>query len=418
MGDKTKERIAILHYTAPPVIGGVENTIQVHARMLASAGYDLTVIAGRGKSFDPRVEVHILPELDSRHTRTLEVGKTLSLGTVSPEFDLLKGEILNRLRPLLNQCEIVIVHNAITLHKNLALTAALHQLSQEKKSHYIAWCHDFAWLDELYSPELHPGMPWDLLRIHWPGLKYVVVSHHRRAMIADLLQIPESTVSVITPGVDVYEFLGLSPLVINLIEKLDLLRAEPLMILPARVTRRKNIEFAIHVTAHLQPLFPRPTLIVTGPPGPHNPKNLTYLRALNNLKAELGLNDRVFFLYEQGELGESLELPYSAVAELYRVADLLLFPSQREGFGIPPLEAGLARIPVFAASIPSAHESLGDHATFFDPNGDPQTAAALIQQRLAASATYNLRRQTINRFSWQSILHQQIIPLLEEVSAA
>ena len=417
MGDNGVKRIALLHYSGPPIIGGVESTIATHARMLTRTGYDITVIAGSGKPFDRLVKYHVIPEIGSRHPKVLAIGKELAAGKVTRDFEQFKDGILNLLRPLLNQFDVVIVHNAITMHKNLALTAALNQLSKAKQPRFIAWCHDFAWLDELYIPELHPGLPWNLLRRPWPGVKYVVVSHHRLAMIVNLLQIPESAVSVITPGMEVGEFLGLSPLVANLIDKLDLLRAEPLMLLPARVTRRKNIEFAIRVTACLQSTLPRATLIVTGPPGPHNPKNLAYLETLNNLKDDLGLKERVFFLYEQGEPGKPLQMPYSAVAELYRISDLLLFPSQREGFGIPVLEAGLTRIPVFAASIPSFHESMGDYATFFDPNGDPQIVASRIHQFLATNSAYKLRHHTLEHFSWQSIIHQQIIPLIEEVSA-
>jgi glycosyltransferase involved in cell wall biosynthesis len=410
-------RIGLLHYSGPPVIGGVESTIAVHARMLVTSGYKVTVIAGSGSQFEPQVAVRIVPEIGSRHPRVLAIGKELASGNVTHNFERLKDDILASIRPLLDQCDVLIVHNAVTMHKNLALTAALFQLSCEKQSGFIAWCHDFAWLDDLYIPELHPGLPWDLLRRPWPNVKYVVVSQHRRRMIAGLLKIPEEQASVITPGVAVAEFLGLSPLVNQLVAELDLFGADPLILLPARVTRRKNIEFAIQVTACMKALFPLPILIVTGPPGPHNPRNLAYLNSLNQLKDELSLQENVYFLYEQGKTQDHLELPYSAISELYRISDLLLFPSQREGFGIPVLEAGLARIPVFAASIPSIHESMGDFATYFDPQGDPQRVARLIQGSLAKSTAYKLRHQMMNRFSWDSIFHQQMIPLLKEVSA-
>lgn len=410
-------RIALLHYSGPPVIGGVENTIAVHARLLRRAGFDVAIIVGIGEPFQSQVDIIVIPEIGSRHPRVISTGKELAAGKLTQNFEGLKAEILGFLRPALDSCDLIIVHNAMTMHKNLALTAALYQLAGEKSPQFIAWCHDFAWLDELYVPELHPGYPWDLLRSQWPNTKYVVVSQHRRAMIAGLLRLPLSEISVITPGVDVGEFLGLSPLVLNLIAKLDLLKAEPLMLLPARVTRRKNIEFAIRVTACLQPYFPNPTLLITGPPGPHNPKNLAYLEALNQIKNELGLQERVIFLYQQGAQGNHLELPYAAISELYRISDLLLFPSQREGFGIPPLEAGLVRLPVFAASIPSIHESMGDYATFFDPDGDPETVAKRIHNFLKASTAYQLRHQTINHYSWQSIFRNQILPLIEEVVA-
>ena len=53
-------RVAILHYAAPPIVGGVESTIYHHARLLAGAGYAVTVIAGRGAPFEERVAVAVI----------------------------------------------------------------------------------------------------------------------------------------------------------------------------------------------------------------------------------------------------------------------------------------------------------------------------------------------------------------------
>jgi hypothetical protein len=43
-----KPPIAILHYSAPPVVGGVEAVIAAHVKTFQEAGYPVTVIAGRG----------------------------------------------------------------------------------------------------------------------------------------------------------------------------------------------------------------------------------------------------------------------------------------------------------------------------------------------------------------------------------
>jgi len=41
-------KIAMLHYTCPPVVGGVEAVMADHARLFAARGYQVTVITGRG----------------------------------------------------------------------------------------------------------------------------------------------------------------------------------------------------------------------------------------------------------------------------------------------------------------------------------------------------------------------------------
>lgn len=398
-------------------MGGVESTIYHHARLLAQIGYQVQVIAGRGAAFHPQVTFQHVPEIDSRHPEVLAAGQELAAGQVSAQFAAVRDRIAAQLQALLEagQCDVCIVHNAITLHKNLPLTAALHRLAEAGTTRFVAWCHDFAWHDRLYTPDLHPGYPWDLLRTAWPGVRYVVVSDHRRARLAALLNLPPAQVTVVNPGIAVAEFLKLEPVVWRLVEKLGLLAAEPLLLLPARITRRKNIEFAIRVTAALTQQMPQATLVVTGPPGPHNPKNVAYLESLQALRRELGVADRVHFLYEHGENGSPLHLTDTMVSDLYRLADLLLFPSRREGFGIPVLEAGLVHLPIFAADIPSVRESAGELAHRFDPDGDPAAVARAIAAYLEADGAYQLRRRILNRFTWNAILDHHLMPLLQEV---
>jgi len=274
------QTISILHYAAPPVIGGVESTIQHHARLLTEAGYAVQVIAGRGAAFHPQVAFHTLPEADSRHPQVESVAAALAEGRIPPEFEVLRARLRAQLRPLLSASRACIVHNAVTLHKNLPLTAALHDLAAEGLTRILAWCHDFAWRDSLYTPSLHSGFPWDLLRTPWPNTVYVAVSEHRRGMLAGLLNLPPEEIALAPPGVDAHAFWNLQPQSIRLAERLNLWQAAPLMLLPARITRRKNIEFAIRVMAALVQARPTARLLVTGPPGPHNPKNVAYLHAL------------------------------------------------------------------------------------------------------------------------------------------
>ena len=107
-------------------------------------------------------------------------------------------------------------------------------------------------------------------------------------------------------------------------------------------------------------------------------------------------------------------LPEENIAELFRLADVVLFPSHREGFGIPVLEAGLGRVPVFAADIPTVQESGNGLVEVFDPSGNPHDAAHKIISFLESDRAYQLRRHVFENFSWQSILRNRIIPLLKE----
>lgn len=411
------EKISIVHYAAPPIVGGVESTIYHHSRLLVQAGYSVDVIAGRGEQFEPNVGYREIPEIDSRHPEVLSISQELSQGIVSQNFYDLRDYLIRSLKSIFLNSDICIVHNVITLHKNLPLTAALNAISEEELLPIISWSHDFAWSDDLYTSDLHVGYPWNLLRSPWRGVRHVVVSEHRRSLLAQLLKVPEEEIKVITPGIDICQFFRCHPLSLEIFDANDITFSDPLILLPARLTRRKNIQFAIRLTAALIDYKPDVRLIITGPPGPHNPSNVAYLKELNALKNKLGVEDYVIFFYELGAGGVPLHVPDEVLSDLYQLCDILLFPSLREGFGIPILEAGLTRLPVFASDIPPIRESGAEFTNLFDPDSDPDVVAKSISDFLSADQAYQLKRRIVANYTWQSIITKQLIPFVMEVIA-
>ncbi len=282
-----KPTVAIIHYAAPPGIGGVEVTMLHHARVLAATGHQVRIVAGSGQTNLPGVEVHIDPLLGSRGPLIEASNKRLASGIVDASFEELVAHSEEVLSAALDGVDVAMVHNVLSLHKNLAFTAALRRLHDTGRApKLLAWCHDFAWQDPLYQPELHDGWPWDLLREPWPDVKYVVVSADRRESLAELLHIPADTIAVVTPGVDLASLYKLESDTIAIVQRHALLEADPLLLLPARITRRKNIEQAIAIVGALRAEGMNPLLMVTGPPGPHNPANKSYLDELLDIVDE------------------------------------------------------------------------------------------------------------------------------------
>jgi glycosyltransferase involved in cell wall biosynthesis len=402
------KQVALLHFAAPPVVGGVESTLRAHARLLSEAGYGVRVIAGSGRGASVCAPFTLIPKAGSRHPAVEAVQDELGAGQAGESFRRLSDELYAELRRALAGCDICIAHNVATLNKNLALTAALHRLAETRQIRIIAWCHDFAWTDPLYQSRLHDGWPWELLKTAWPGVRYVVVSQSRRAELSDLLGLGADQIAVVPPGVSPREFLGLGRPSVEWMDRWQLWQANPLMLLPARVTRRKNMELGIQITAALRAQGSSPKLIVMGPLGPHNAANVDYLRELKTLGASLGVAEDVIFLQEHGVVSDA------ARRDLYLLADLLLFPSLREGFGIPILEAGLARLPVFCSDIPPFHESAGPWANYMGLHETPAAIAARLAAHLEQDAAHRLRRRTLDEYSWTNLMAQKIAPLLEE----
>lgn len=98
-------------------------------------------------------------------------------------------------------------------------------------------------------------------------------------------------------------------------------------------------------------------------------KNITHLLVIAGKKAwkykevfrtvhSLKLQNKVIF---------TGYFPEKDLPSLYSMADLFVFPSLYEGFGIPPLEAMACEIPVLASNTGALPEIIGDNCLMVDP---------------------------------------------------
>jgi glycosyltransferase involved in cell wall biosynthesis len=415
-------KIAILHYSVAPIVGGVEAVIQAHAALFVNAGFQVTLIAGAGQqaALPPGVEFIRIPEMDSRHPRIVEASQALEAGEIPQDFEPLATSLRSSLEATLGAFDSVIVHNIFSKHFNLPLTAALMRLlDQGKIKRCISWGHDFTWTSPHSRPKVHPGYPWDLLRSYRQDLTYVTVSQQRQKELAGLFGCPVEHIHVVYNGVDPVEVYGLSAEGQALVGRLDLAGADLILLMPVRVTQAKNIELALQVIVNLKDSGIHPRLVVTGPPDPHDTQDMAYYHSLLDLRRSLGLEAEARFVYESGpqpDKGYTIELP--VVMELYRVCDVLFMPSHREGFGMPILEAGMAGMPIFSSSIPATQEIGGQEVVHFLSDDPADRVANLLLSWAQASPTQQLRRRIRQKYTWHSIFMQAILPLLPRGEAA
>lgn len=403
--------VALLHYTAPPVVGGVENVLAKQAEQLARAGHQVLVLAGRGEAWLPSIQVKTIPLFDSLHPLILEIKSQLDAGKKPENYEAVVQELYQAITPVLTGDCRIIIHNIASLHKNLPLTDALFRYAANGAAgRIILWHHDFAWNSRRYEGELHSGLPWDLLRTAWPGVMQVVVSEARQEEMSQLTDLPAADIRVIPAGVDLQTFLTLEDETFQLAETLNLLDAEPLLLAPVRVTRRKNLELALEIIARLRNSMPEAQLVVTGPLGAHNPANQRYFYELLKLRDQLGLAGKVHFLAERFSNG----LTEQQMAEFYRLADALLLPSREEGFGIPVIEAGIGRLVAFCSDIQPLRALGKDWINYFSVDESPRKIAQRIYQRLSTDPVYRLRVHVRRTYTWEAIYENQIAPLLED----
>ena len=127
------------------------------------------------------------------------------------------------------------------------------------------------------------------------------------------------------------------------------------------VEPRKNLETLIGAFGDIERSFGNLHLIIVGP------KGWLYESVFKKVE-ELGLTNKVHFT---GFVADE-ELIY-----LYNGAQVFVYPSFYEGFGIPVLEAMACKIPVIVSNTSSLPELVGDAGMLVDPHSQEGFAEAM-----------------------------------------
>ena len=113
MSKAKKPSVAILHYSCPPVIGGVEFVIQAHARLLADAGYKTKLIVGSGDKVHLKADTVVIPEIVSKGGPLHQTLATLADGLLPNSFDSGVARTEAKLRSALQGVDVCMMHNVL-----------------------------------------------------------------------------------------------------------------------------------------------------------------------------------------------------------------------------------------------------------------------------------------------------------------
>lgn len=235
--------------------------------------------------------------------------------------------------------QALVVENALSLPMNVPLAMALTEVIAETNIATVAHHHDFWWERERFAVNaaedyLHASFPPAM-----PAIQHVTINSFgasqlalrtgiRSMLIPNVMDFETPPEGTNTSPEDVRHTLGIAP-------------DEVLLLQPTRVVPRKRIERAIELARRLE--MPC-SLVITHGSGDEGDAYRAYLEEYARL-----LDVRVLFAHEHfapdGRTTADGCQCYS-LADAYRHADLVTYPSRVEGFGNAFLEAIYYRRPL------------------------------------------------------------------------
>ena len=99
--------------------------------------------------------------------------------------------------------------------------------------------------------------------------------------------------------------------------------------------------------------------------------------------------DKIEHFIKENKLEERVHIisnvPFDDLPTFYQLAEIFVYPSRFEGFGIPIIEALYSGIPVVAATGSCLEEAGGDHSIYINPENEQELADAI--DRVMANPT-------------------------------
>lgn len=273
-------------------------------------------------------------------------------------------------------------HGCELLH-SVALTAPLRMRAAS-----VVTIADVTWLRHAGSVPLSTRLLWRTLV--FPAARradrLITLSRAAQREISEDLDVSESAIDVIplgpgaepsdpTPEPELRRLLGLG--------------SGPVLLAVSAFLAHKNVGALVEALPAIREAAPEAVLVV---PGNRTPLTDT----VRDRARALGVENAAIF---PGWVGPA------DLEGLYAAASCFVFPSLREGFGLPVLEAMRRGLPVACSNASAVPEVAGDAALTFDPTvtteiaaavtrilGEPALAADLAARGQARAAEFSWRR--------------------------
>ena len=375
-------KILMLTWEYPPrIVGGIARVVHDLSKRLIKDGHEVTVVTYRDNADVPEYEndkgvnVYRVDNYMIHPNNFIDWIMQLNFNMLSKATEIINKEggfdvihahdwlVTYAAKSLKNAYDIPIV---ATIH---ATEAGRNSGIHDETQRYI---NDTEWL------------------LTYEATEVIVNSNYMKNEIQRLFGLPFDKINVIPNGINLSNFTGIE-------RDYDFRRQyamdnEKIILYVGRLVYEKGVQHLIAAMPKILSNYHDAKLIIAGRGG-----------MMDELRAEasnLGLNDKIYFT---GYLNSK------QVQKMYKCADVAVFPSPYEPFGIVALEAMLAGVPTVVSDVGGLDEIVthgvdGMKSYAGNANSIADSVTALLyDHQLATNVSKKAKQKVKDQFNWEKI---------------
>ena len=217
----------------------------------------------------------------------------------------------------------------------------------------------------------------------------IAISAYTKKMLVERLGCSDEKIQVVLLGVD-HEIFKPVPVTDAFRRRYRLDPQYRYLLYVGSENPRKNLASLVRALVKVKARIPNIRLLKLG-----TPEYLEHFQRLKKQIHDLDLEDELVFIDS---------VPLEDLVMFYSLADVFLFPSLNEGFGLPPLEAMACAAPVLCSNAASLPEVVGDAAVMLDALDVPGWADAICEMLGNQTLRQDLQAKGLRRagqFTWE-----------------
>lgn len=377
-------KILMLTWEYPPrIVGGIARVVHDLSHRLIKDGHEVTVVTYKDANIpnltdfenDKGVKVYRVDNYMITPNNFTDWIMQLNFNLISKATEIINKE---GKFDVIHAHDWLVTYAAKTLKQsfNIPLVATIHATEAGRNSgihdDVQRYINDTEWL------------------LTYEATEVIVNSNYMKNEIQRLFGLPFDKINVIPNGINLSNFTGIE-------RDYDFRRQyamdnEKIILYVGRLVYEKGVQHLIAAMPKILSNYHDAKLIIAGRGG-----------MMDELRAEasnLGLNDKIYFT---GYLNSK------QVQKMYKCADVAVFPSTYEPFGIVALEAMLAGVPTVVSDVGGLDEIVthgvdGMKSYAGNANSIADSVTALLyDHQLATNVSKKAKQKVKDQFNWEKI---------------